>query len=80
MQRIAGIEPQQANLFTRFVYWMTKRQIGRVIEPLKVTALQPRLLRASGQMEYAQRKMHSVDETLKALADIKVATLIGCPF
>jgi hypothetical protein len=80
MPRIAGIEPQQANLFTRFAYWMTKRQIGRLIEPLKVTALQPRLLWASGQMEYAQHKMHSVEETLKVLASIKVATLIGCPF
>jgi hypothetical protein len=80
MPRFAGIEPSRANLFTRAVYWMTKRQIGRVIEPVKVTALQPRLLWASGQMEYAQLKMHSVDETLKALAGIKVATLIGCPF
>src|ERR1700678_3907337 len=33
MPRLAGIEPSQANLFTRIVYWMTKRQIGRVIEP-----------------------------------------------
>jgi 4-carboxymuconolactone decarboxylase len=80
MPRLSGIEPSQANLFTRLVYWMTKRQIGRVIQPLKVTAHQGRLLWASGQMELAQLKMHSVDHTLKALAEIKVATLIGCPF
>jgi hypothetical protein len=80
MPRIAGIEPSQANLFTRLAYWMTKRQIGRVIEPQKVTAHQGRLLWANGQMELAQMKMHSVDESLKSLADLKVATLIGCPF
>lgn len=59
---------------------MTKRQLGRVIQPLKVTALQGRLLWASSQMELAMMKMHSVDHTLKELAQIKVATLIGCPF
>jgi len=80
MPRIAGIEPSHANLFTRFVYWMTKRKLRRIIEPLKVTALQGRLLWANGQMELAQMNMHSVDETLKSLASIKTATLIGCPF
>ena len=80
MARIAGIEPNQANLFVRFVYWMTKRKIGRVILPVKITAHQTRLLRAVGEMEVGQLAMHSVDETLKALASIKTAMLIGCPF
>jgi hypothetical protein len=80
MARIAGIESAQANLFTRFVYWMTKRKIGRVVVPLKITAHQPRLLRGMGEMEMAQAAVHSVEETLKALAGVKVATMIGCPF
>lgn len=80
MPRLAGIEPADANLFTRFMYWMTKRQIGRVIEPLKVTAHRGPLLWGMGQMEYAEMKMHSVSEMLKSLASVKVATLIGCPF
>jgi hypothetical protein len=80
MARIAGIEAEQANPFTRFVYWMTKRKIGRVITPVKITAHQTRLLRAMGEMEMGQLAMHSVDETLKALAGIKVAKMIGCPF
>jgi hypothetical protein len=80
MARIPGIEPNQANLFTRFVYWMTKRKIGRVVLPVKISAHQTRLLRAVGEMEMGQLAMHSVDETLKALASIKTAMLIGCPF
>jgi hypothetical protein len=80
MPRLAGIEPSQANLFTRIVYWMTKRQIGRVIEPLKVTAHRTPLLWASVQMERVQMKMHAVDHSLKELAQIKVAMLVGCPF
>jgi hypothetical protein len=80
MPRIPGVEPHQAGLFTRFVYWMTKRKIGRVILPVKITAHQPRLLAAVSDMEMGQDAMHSVDQTLKALASIKTATLIGCPF
>jgi hypothetical protein len=80
MARIPGVEPNQAGLFTRFVYWMTKRKIGRVILPVKITAHQPKLLTAMGQMEQAQLGVHSVPETLKELACIKVATLVGCPF
>jgi len=50
MIRIQTIEPGQANLFTRLVYWAAKRKVGkltdaaRLVEPLKVNAHQPRLL------------------------------------
>lgn len=80
MARIRGVEPSEAGLFTRLVYWLTKRRLGRVIQPLKITAHQPRLLRAIGEMELGQRALHSVDPKLKALAEIKAALLIGCPF
>lgn len=80
MARIPGVEPSQANLFTRFAYWMTKRKVGRLILPVKITAHQPRLLRGSGEMDMAQFAVHSVPATLKELASIKTAMLIGCPF
>ena len=80
MPRLAGIEPSQANLFTRIVYWMTKRKIGCVVEPIKIAAHQTHLLWAYGAMEMGQQAMHSVDATLKALASVKTAMLIGCPF
>ncbi len=80
MPRIPAIEPAQANLFTRFVYWMTKRSVGRVIVPVKVTAHHPGLLRGVGQMEQAQAAAHSIPETLKELASIKAAMMVGCPF
>jgi hypothetical protein len=80
MARIRGVEAKEAGLFTRFLYWMTKRKIGRVILPFKITAHQPRLLLAVGQMEMGQRALHTLDMKLKALAGIKTATLVGCPF
>jgi hypothetical protein len=80
MARIRGVEAKEAGLYTRFLYWMTKRKVGRVILPFKVTAHQPRLLTAVGQMEMGQQALKAVDTKLKALAGIKAATLVGCPF
>ena len=80
MARIRGVKANEAGVFTRFLYWMTKRKLGRVILPFKITAHQPRLLLAVGQMEMGQQALHTVDTKLKALAGVKTATLVGCPF
>jgi hypothetical protein len=80
MARIQGVEPSDAGLLTRFLYWMTKRRLGRVILPFRITAHQPRLLRAMGEMEMGQRALETVEPKLKELASIKTALLIGCPF
>ena len=80
MARIPGVEARDAGLFVRFVYWMVKRKIGRVIEPIKITAHHPRLLRAVGQMEMGQEAAKTVDVALKALISVKTAMLVGCPF
>jgi len=62
------------------VYFFTRRKLGRVVLPVKVTAHHPRLLRALVEMEQGQMVAKSVDAALKSLASVKVATLIGCPF
>jgi hypothetical protein len=80
MARIEGITDKQANLFTRTIYGAVVRKLGRVPEPVRITAHQPRLLAALGGMEMAQEAMGTVDPVVKALVDIKTAMLIGCPF
>lgn len=80
MARIRGVETREAGLFTRFLYWMTRRRLGRLILPARITAHQPRLLLAAAGMERGQHALHSVQANLKALAEIKAAVLIGCPF
>jgi hypothetical protein len=80
MPSIRGLEANEVGIFTRFLYWMTKRKVRRVIVPFKVTAHHPRLLLAMGQMEMGQAAAHAVDHKLKELAGIKAATLVGCPF
>ena len=80
MARIKGVEASESGPFVRFVYWMVKRKIGRVVLPIKVTAHLPRLLRGVVEMEQAQAAVRTIEPKLKALAGIKAATLIGCPF
>jgi hypothetical protein len=80
MARIEGVDAKRAGLLVRAVYWLVKRKIGRVVEPVRITAHVPRLLRAYGTMEMAQEKLRSVDASLKALCQIKAAMMIGCPF
>jgi len=80
MARIEGIADNQANVFTRSFYRAVRRKIGRVPEPMRITAHQSRLLAALGGMEMAQNAMRTVDPVVKALVGIKAAMLIGCPF
>jgi 4-carboxymuconolactone decarboxylase len=71
---------------TRLAYGFVKRGLykitgtARVPEPIKITAHHPKLLRAVGQMESGQAAANSVPAGLKALAGIRAATLVGCPF
>lgn len=80
MARLTGVEPGDAGWFARFAYFMTRRKIGRLVEPIKITAHHPRLLRALAHMEMGQEAARTVPVTLKALAQVKVAMMIGCPF
>lgn len=80
MARIEGINDKEANVITRTIYGGVRRKLGRVPEPMRITAHQPRLLAALGGMEMAQEAMRSVDPAIEALAGIKTAMLIGCPF
>jgi hypothetical protein len=84
MSRIKGAEPAQhgflSGLLLRVFYRMSKRKLGRVVVPLQVTGHHARILWGYGQMEQSQMGSHTVPETLKELASLRVATLIGCPF
>jgi hypothetical protein len=86
MAHMKGIEPAEAGFLTRLVYWFVRRKIGKVtgkerlVEPAKIAAHHPRLLRAMGQMEGALEGARSVPTELKRLATLQAAMLIGCPF
>lgn len=80
MSRILGIAAERASVVVRIAYWMSKRMVGKVAEPLQVTAHHPGIFRAYGAFEYFLGRSRKVDAKLKTLASIKAATLVGCPF
>jgi hypothetical protein len=84
MARIPGALRNQGGLLRRLfvgiVYSLTRRRLGRVIMPIQVTAHHPKILWGYGQMEQSQAASKLVDHKLKGLAELRVATLVGCPF
>ncbi len=79
MARIAGVT-RGGSLLARFTFFMTRRKVGRVIRPVRVHALDSRVLYGYGQMELAQEKARGVPAAVKSLAQIRVAMRVGCPF
>ena len=84
MARISGASLNQGGpfrrLFVRMVYSLTKKKLGRVVMPVQVTAHHLKILWGYGQMEQSQAGSNLVDAKLKGLAQLRVATLVGCPF
>ncbi len=84
MARIAGAEPGEQGfvqgMFTRIVYRLTKRKVGRVVMPVRIAAHHSKLLWGYGQMEQSLGASRLVGGSLKDLAQLRVATLVGCPF
>ncbi len=91
MARIPGADPAKLGflhgLFTRLVYRITKRKLSKtvgrdvpVIVPVQVNAHHARILWGYLQMTQAQMAGSLVDSHFKHLAELRAATLIGCPF
>ena len=82
--RIEGADPSKqslvSGLFTRLVYRLTKKKLGHVAGPAQVIAHHTRILWGYGQMEQSLSGATLVKAELKHLAEMRVATLVGCPF
>lgn len=86
MSRLKGISPEEAGLFTRLVYWFTRRALRKITgrstlpEPLTVLAHHRKLMTATARMEMAEGGVHAVPGRVKWLAGIRTSQLVGCPF
>ena len=84
MARIPGAPANQGGLFRRIfvaiLYSKTRRRLGRLIVPVQINAHHTTILWGYGQMEQSQASSKLVDHKLKGLAELRVATLVGCPF
>ncbi len=80
MARLKGVSDSDAGLVTKGVYGAARRRLGRVPEPLRIMALNPAVMFASGGFEIAMGRARSLDQGLKDLAGLKVSMLVGCVF
>ena len=80
MARVEGVPERKAGLFGRFAYGRSRHCFGQMVEPLTVMAHHRRLLLGYGVFELAFKRSNLVDEYLKSLAVLKVATMVGCEF
>jgi hypothetical protein len=67
-------------LFVGIVYSLTRRRLGRLIMPVQVTAHHAKIFWGYIQMEQSQASSKLIDPKLKGLAELRVSTLVGCPF
>ncbi|MCV7199482.1 carboxymuconolactone decarboxylase family protein [Mycobacterium angelicum] len=88
MPRLTGISDRDANLGARIAFFFTKRrfkqmtgrQTATMLEPLRMYAHIPRLLRAYGRLEQAETKLDILSPRQRALAELKSATTARCEF
>jgi hypothetical protein len=78
--RIEGISKSKAGLFLRLTYWFSRRRFGKVVDPLRVTGHHPWVSFGQSMFELAGERANLLAPRLKELAQIKAATLVGCPF
>jgi AhpD family alkylhydroperoxidase len=86
--RIQGVSPGQAGLYVKIVFHFTRRSIARLtgretkrmIEPLQIYARVPVLFKGYAKLEQATAELHRLDKRLRALAEMKAATLTQCEY
>ena len=81
MTRIEGLTARSTrNPFVKIGLRMSRRELGRDVDPVGVYAHAPRLLVGYGMFEQATSTQHEVDERLKVLAETKAAAIVNCEF
>ncbi len=88
MARISGVPAKSAGLLVKLVYNFTGRSLAQItrrepkdmIEPLEVYAHAPGILLSYAMLEWATASAHRLDNRLKALAELKAATLTQCEY
>lgn len=88
MPRIEGISNARAGLTVRLAYYFTARWLSkisnratdRMLDPLRLYAHLPGLLRGYAGLERATAKLTGLNPRLRALAELKAAALVACEY
>jgi hypothetical protein len=79
MERIAGVSKSHS-LLTALAFAWSQRRYGKVLQPLKIAALDRKLLLAFGHMECAQQRARQMSSDVKLLARSLAAMQVNCPW
>jgi hypothetical protein len=80
MSRIEGVQDQDAGFIVGRVFKSAGKMVGDVPEPLRLMAKSGGAFWANIGFELGLGRAKSVDDKLKTLASIKVASMVGCVF
>jgi AhpD family alkylhydroperoxidase len=90
MARVTPPSGRAAGLRVRVVFWFTGRALhrlagrpahpDRMVEPLRVYAHLPGVLRGYAKLEQATAAAHLLDRRHQALAELKAATVTACAY
>jgi alkylhydroperoxidase family enzyme len=76
MARISLDPPR--TLLVRLTDWYSRRTYGRVLDPARAAAHNPRVLITQGRFERSLANWNKLDQNLKTLAVMASAAAIGC--
>jgi alkylhydroperoxidase family enzyme len=79
MERIAGVSKSHS-LLTALAFAWSQRRYGKVLQPLKIAALDRKLLLAFAHMEFAQQRARRMSSDVKLLARSLAAMQVHCPW
>ena len=88
MARVDPVTHTEAGWSVLLTYWFTRRAITRLtgrrpermIEPVQVYARIPALLRGYAKVEQATAGLTALPDRVKALAELRAATLTSCEY
>ena len=80
MPRIQPVPEKGADPFVRSAMRAARKRLGVVPEPWAISAHHKGVLAGQSAFEMALERSHRVDERLKALAELKAATVVECEF
>lgn len=80
MPRIDGVPADTRNPLLRTIFALVRRRFGRLPEPLRGYARSGALFASMTALELGMERAKRVDPRLRGLAELRVASLVGCRF
>jgi len=78
--RVQGVSESRAGWLTRMLYRAFRKRMGVVPKSKTLAAYHTPTLLASSWMDAVNAGARTLPHTLKELAQLKVAAMVGCPF